>query len=181
MATSPRHLRFDADEHPVALQLGGSEPADLAHCAKLGERWGYDEINLNCGCPSERVQTRRLRRLPDGRAAAGGRLRQGDARGGGDRRSRSSTASASTTIEDYGFVRDFVGTVADAGCEHLHRPCAQRHPEGPVARRRTARSRRCATNVPTGSSANFPELEHRHQRRHQDRDEIARTSSTSTA
>src|SRR3954463_10648249 len=52
----PRHLDFGADEHPVALQLGGSEPQDLAHCAKLGQQWGYDEINLNCGCPSERVQ-----------------------------------------------------------------------------------------------------------------------------
>ena len=51
-----RHLDFDAVEHPVALQLGGSEPADLARCARLGEQWGYDEINLNCGCPSERVQ-----------------------------------------------------------------------------------------------------------------------------
>src|SRR5665647_1543218 len=45
----PRHLRYNAEEHPVALQLGGSEPADLARCAKLGEQWGYDEINLNCG------------------------------------------------------------------------------------------------------------------------------------
>ena len=52
----PRHLDFNPQEHPVALQLGGSEPADLALCAKLGEQWGYDEINLNCGCPSERVQ-----------------------------------------------------------------------------------------------------------------------------
>ena len=52
----PRHLDFDTSEHPVALQLGGSEPADLAHCAKLAEQWGYDEVNLNCGCPSERVQ-----------------------------------------------------------------------------------------------------------------------------
>jgi tRNA-dihydrouridine synthase A len=51
-----RHLDFDQAEHPVALQLGGSEPADLVHSAKLGARWGYDEINLNCGCPSERVQ-----------------------------------------------------------------------------------------------------------------------------
>ena len=51
-----RHLDFGEIEHPVALQLGGSEPADLAHCARLGEQWGYDEINLNCGCPSERVQ-----------------------------------------------------------------------------------------------------------------------------
>ncbi len=51
-----RHLDFDRSENPVALQLGGAEPAELAHCARLGERWGYSEINLNCGCPSERVQ-----------------------------------------------------------------------------------------------------------------------------
>jgi tRNA-dihydrouridine synthase A len=49
-----RHLRFNDEEHPLALQLGGSESADLAQCAKLGEDWGYDEINLNCGCPSKR-------------------------------------------------------------------------------------------------------------------------------
>ena len=52
----PRHLRFEAEEHPVALQLGGSEPSELAHAAQLGQQWGYDEVNLNCGCPSERVQ-----------------------------------------------------------------------------------------------------------------------------
>jgi tRNA-dihydrouridine synthase A len=52
----PRHLDFSKEEHPVSLQLGGSEPADLARSAKLGEQWGYDEINLNIGCPSERVQ-----------------------------------------------------------------------------------------------------------------------------
>jgi tRNA-dihydrouridine synthase A len=51
-----RHLAFSEAEHPVALQLGGSEPDELASCAKLGERYGYDEINLNIGCPSERVQ-----------------------------------------------------------------------------------------------------------------------------
>jgi tRNA-dihydrouridine synthase A len=51
-----RHLDFDVSEHPVALQLGGSEPGDLAACAKMAGTWGYDEINLNCGCPSERVQ-----------------------------------------------------------------------------------------------------------------------------
>jgi tRNA-dihydrouridine synthase A len=51
-----RHLAFSPDEHPVALQLGGSEPKELAHCARLGEKQGYDEINLNVGCPSERVQ-----------------------------------------------------------------------------------------------------------------------------
>ena len=46
----PRHLRFNEEEHPLALQLGGSEPDDLARCARLGEEWGYDEININCGC-----------------------------------------------------------------------------------------------------------------------------------
>ncbi|MCI5060724.1 MAG: tRNA dihydrouridine(20/20a) synthase DusA [Alphaproteobacteria bacterium] len=51
-----RYLRFNAAEHPVVLQLGGSDPKDLATCAKMGEERGYDEINLNCGCPSERVQ-----------------------------------------------------------------------------------------------------------------------------
>ena len=50
-----RHLRFDPSEHPVALQLGGSDRHDLAQSARLGEQWGYDEINLNCGCPSDRV------------------------------------------------------------------------------------------------------------------------------
>lgn len=52
-----RFLRFDACEHPLALQLGGSEPGDLARCASLAAQWGYDEVNLNVGCPSERVQS----------------------------------------------------------------------------------------------------------------------------
>jgi len=52
-----RHLAFSEIEHPVALQLGGSDPAQLAHCAKLGESYGYDEINLNVGCPSDRVKS----------------------------------------------------------------------------------------------------------------------------
>ncbi len=50
-------LRFDAAEHPVALQLGGSDPADLAVAARIGADLGYDEINLNCGCPSDRVHS----------------------------------------------------------------------------------------------------------------------------
>lgn len=55
-----RLLGFSAVEHPVALQLGGSEPAELAFAARVGEDWGYDEINLNCGCPSDRVQSGRF-------------------------------------------------------------------------------------------------------------------------
>src|SRR6218665_166847 len=61
-----RHLRLNAEEHPVALQLGGNEPADLARAARLGAQWGYDDINLNCGCPSDRVH----------RGAFGARLMQ---------------------------------------------------------------------------------------------------------
>lgn len=64
-----RLLGFDRGQHPVALQLGGSEPADLAAAARIGEDWGYDEINLNVGCPSDRVQSGRfgacLMREPD--------------------------------------------------------------------------------------------------------------------
>ena len=55
-----RLLGFDACEHPVALQLGGSDPRELAESARIGEQYGYDEINLNCGCPSDRVQSGRF-------------------------------------------------------------------------------------------------------------------------
>jgi tRNA-dihydrouridine synthase A len=55
-----RLLAFDALEHPVALQLGGSDPRELASAARIGESFGYDEINLNCGCPSDRVQSGRF-------------------------------------------------------------------------------------------------------------------------
>lgn len=51
-----RHLAFDEAEHPVALQLGGSDPKDMAQCARIAEEYGYDEININVGCPSDRVQ-----------------------------------------------------------------------------------------------------------------------------
>ena len=51
-----RYLRFNKEEHPIAIQLGGSDPSDLAECAKMAKDYSYDEINLNCGCPSDRVQ-----------------------------------------------------------------------------------------------------------------------------
>ncbi len=55
-----RLIGFDPAEHPVALQLGGSDPAALAECARIAESWGYDEVNLNVGCPSDRVQSGRF-------------------------------------------------------------------------------------------------------------------------
>jgi tRNA-dihydrouridine synthase A len=55
-----RLLEFDPEEHPVVLQLGGSEPHELAHCARIGADWGYDAINLNIGCPSDRVKRGRF-------------------------------------------------------------------------------------------------------------------------
>jgi tRNA-dihydrouridine synthase A len=112
----PRHLDFNQEEHPVALQLGGSEPEDLARCARLGEEYGYDEINLNIGCPSERVQRGAfgacLMAEPNLVARCVSRIRNEVAipvsvkhRVGIDK------------VEDYSFVRDFVGTVAEAGCK----------------------------------------------------------------
>lgn len=55
-----RHLRFNDEEHPVALQLGGSDPGELAQCAVMAQQWGYDEVNINVGCPSDRVQSGRF-------------------------------------------------------------------------------------------------------------------------
>ncbi|MDE2608707.1 MAG: tRNA dihydrouridine(20/20a) synthase DusA [Burkholderiales bacterium] len=112
----PRHLDFDAAEHPVALQLGGSEPADLAQAARLGAQWGYDEINLNCGCPSERVQ----------RGAFGACLMAEPALVADCVKAMRDAVSVPVTVkhrigidsvEAYDFVRDFVGQVAEAGCE----------------------------------------------------------------
>ncbi len=57
---APRFLRFDPTEHPVAIQLGGSDPADLARCARMAADAGYDEVNLNVGCPSDRVKSGRF-------------------------------------------------------------------------------------------------------------------------
>jgi tRNA-dihydrouridine synthase A len=111
-----RHLHFDAAEHPVALQLGGSDPVELAHCAQLGEQYGYDEINLNCGCPSERVQ----------RGAFGACLMAEPQLVADCIRAMRNAVSIPVTvkhrlgidsIETYEFVQQFVATVADAGCE----------------------------------------------------------------
>ena len=112
----PYHLDFGPAEHPLGLQLGGSDPALLATCARLGARWGYDEINLNCGCPSERVQT----------GSFGACLMAEPAIVAEGVKAMRDAVTIPVTVKhriglddraDYAFVRDFVGTVADAGCE----------------------------------------------------------------
>jgi tRNA-dihydrouridine synthase A len=118
-----RHLAFDKAEHPVALQLGGAAPKELALAAAAGAAFGYDEINLNCGCPSDRVQAARFGACLMGEAALVADIVRAmrDAqpkpvtvkhRIGIDPGSKSGAGPS----QSYEFVRDFVGTVADAGC-----------------------------------------------------------------
>ncbi len=111
-----RHLRYNAEEHPVALQLGGNEPGKLAQAARLGEQWGYDEINLNCGCPSDRVQ----------RGAFGASLMKSPTLVADCVKAMVDVVQVPVTVkhrigldkdESYAFVRDFIGTVQDAGCK----------------------------------------------------------------
>src|SRR5690349_17057164 len=111
----PRHLDFSREEHPVALHVGGSEPADLAQCARLGERYGYDEIKLNVGCPSERAQK-----------GAFGACLMAEPRLVADcvKAIKDKTALPVTVkhrigidaVEDYEFVQAFVAEVSRAGC-----------------------------------------------------------------
>jgi len=111
-----RFLRFDASEHPVALQLGGSNAGELAECTKMGADYGYDEINLNCGCPSDRVQSGRfgacLMAEPDHVADCIGAMAK--------------ACDVPVTVkcrigiddqDDFAFLDEFVGKIADKGCE----------------------------------------------------------------
>ena len=111
-----RHLRFDDIENPLALQLGGSEPADLARCAKIAEDWGYDEVNLNVGCPSERVQSGSFGAclMADPQLVADGVKAMRDAVRGVDITVKHRIGI--DQINEYSYVRDFVGQVAAAGC-----------------------------------------------------------------
>ena len=113
----PRLLGFDATEHPLALQLGGADPALLAQAARIGVDFGYDEINLNCGCPSDRVQSGRF-----GACLMLEPALVGDC-------VAAMRAAVPTTVpvtvkcrlgvdehEDEAFFRGFIDTVAAAGC-----------------------------------------------------------------
>ncbi|WP_295480538.1 tRNA dihydrouridine(20/20a) synthase DusA [uncultured Sutterella sp.] len=108
-------LGFSPTEHPVALQLGGSDPAELAFSVKTASAWGYDEYNLNCGCPSPRVQ----------KGSFGACLMLDAKLVAQCVRAMMSETDRPVTVkhrigvdrrDDYAFVRDFVGEVREAGC-----------------------------------------------------------------
>ncbi len=115
-AEPARFLDYDDCEHPIALQLGGSDAEALGKCAKMAEQWGYDEVNLNCGCPSDRVQNGSFGACLMGEAATVAE---------GVKAMRDNCAIPVTVkhrtgidnLDSYDFLCDFVGTVAEAGCE----------------------------------------------------------------
>ncbi|GAA5316059.1 MAG: tRNA dihydrouridine(20/20a) synthase DusA [Candidatus Pelagadaptatus aseana] len=113
---SERFLKYHPAEHPLALQLGGSNPNDLATCSKMAEDWGYDEVNLNCGCPSDRVQNGMI-----------GAILMGHPQLVADCiKAMQDAVSIDVTVkhrigiddmEDYAGLCDFVETVAKTGCK----------------------------------------------------------------
>jgi tRNA-dihydrouridine synthase A len=114
-----RWLAFDPSEHPVALQLGGNDPEMLASAARIGADFGYDEINLNCGCPSDRVKSGRF----------GACLMAEPARVADCVAAMRSVVPIPITVkcrigieprepgDEYQFLREFISTVASAGCD----------------------------------------------------------------
>ena len=111
-----RHLYLDAIEHPVAIQLGGSDPGDLSRCTELVASAGFDEINLNCGCPSDRVISGQF----------GAILMKNPALVADCFQAMQSVTDRPVTIkhrtgvdesESYAFLCDFIGTIAEAGCK----------------------------------------------------------------
>lgn len=109
-----RFLRYDECEHPIALQLGGADPKALAQCAKLAEKYHYDEVNLNAGCPSDRVQN----------SLIGACLMAHPDKVKDAMKAMQDSCSIPVTIkhriglddqEDYSVVRDFVGEIASVG------------------------------------------------------------------
>jgi tRNA-dihydrouridine synthase A len=109
-------LEYNPEEHPLALQLGGSDPKDLAYSATLAERYHYDEVNLNCGCPSERVQNGKfgacLMAEPQLVAECIDAMKQ----------VVSIPVTVKTRIgidsqDSYQFLTDFIGPIAEKGCD----------------------------------------------------------------
>lgn len=113
-----RLLAYNEEEHPVVLQLGGSDPEKLANASKIGTRYGYDEINLNIGCPSDRVKSGNF----------GACLMADPGLVASCVKSMQDAVNIPITVKhrvgldynnEYSVVRDFVGVVADVGCKHF--------------------------------------------------------------
>ena len=111
-----RFLNFNPEEHPVALQLGGSDPTDLARCARWAQDWHYDEVNLNCGCPSDRVQSGMFGACLMGQP----KLVADCVKAMRDATELPVTVKHRIGIDDmesYQQMLDFVAPIAEAGCE----------------------------------------------------------------
>ena len=113
-----RHLQYDESEHPVVLQLGGSEPTDMAKCAEMAQSWGYDAVNINVGCPSDRVQ----------KGSFGACLMLDAPLVAENVRAMKAVVDIPVTIkhrigvdeqDDYDSMKAFVETTAEAGCTHF--------------------------------------------------------------
>lgn len=111
-------LRYDETEHPLVLQLGGSNPDEMARCVQIADKMGYDEFNINVGCPSDRVQHNKI----------GACLMAEPALVADMVRAMKSVTDKPVTVkhrigiddfDSYEFMRDFVGTAAEAGCTHF--------------------------------------------------------------
>lgn len=111
-----RHLRFNDEEHPIALQLGGSNPSDLAKCTELANQYGYDEINLNCGCPSDRVQSGAfgacLMKTPEKVRECLSAMRSAT-----DKPVTLKCRIGVDEFDDYEFLKEFIATTAESGCD----------------------------------------------------------------
>ena len=119
------YLAYNEEEHPLVLQLGGSNPADLAQCAKLAAERGYDEINLNVGCPSDRVQNGRFGACLMGEADLVAQCVSAM------REVADIPVSVKTRIgiddqDSYEFLTDFIRTVSEkSGCKDFYYPRSQ--------------------------------------------------------
>ena len=109
-------LEFNEEEHPIAMQFGGSNPKDLADCSKIAEKYGYDEVNLNCGCPSDRVQKGKIGAClmlePDLVAECVDAMKQAV-----DIPITVKTRIGIDDNDSYEFLTDFIGKSADKGCK----------------------------------------------------------------
>lgn len=111
-------LRYDETEHPLVLQLGGSSPDEMARCVQIADKMGYDEFNINVGCPSDRVQHNKIGACLMAEPTLVADMVQA-MKAVTDKPVTVKHRIGIDTFDSYEFMRDFVGTVAEAGCTHF--------------------------------------------------------------